>query len=162
MKTMSEHTYHLLFRIGIIVKAAATVFELAGGAVLWFTANTALNGAILFLTGDELIEHGLFRAVTPEAQHLWALLLLGHGVVKLFLVIGLLKERLWSYPSSAAVFTMFVIYQIYETLVAPSLFIDALTAFDIVLILLILHEYRYRLRHRLVPMGALKDPHGDA
>ena len=53
-----------------------------------------------------------------------------------------------AYPSSAAIFGLFVIYQIYSMFFIPSLLLAALTVFDIILIILILHEYRHKKRLR--------------
>ena len=77
---------------------------------------------------------------TPQA--VWAFIFLSHGIVKTLLAIGLLKNIRWIYPASAIVFALFVIYQCYQYIYAPSFLLIAITVFDIVLIGLILHEYR--------------------
>jgi uncharacterized membrane protein len=58
----------------------------------------------------------------------YAFYLLSHTIVKLALVVGLLRNQLWSYPASLAVLTLFIIYQIYRFYDAQSLGLIVLTA----------------------------------
>jgi uncharacterized membrane protein len=88
------------------------------------------------------------------AQHLsvgtetfYAFYLLSHGLVNVALVIGLLRGRLWAYPVSLAVLVAFIAYQGYRYSYTHSIGLMVLTAFDIVIIWLIWHEWRLlRLR----------------
>ena len=71
-----------------------------------------------------------------------ALYLLSHGIVKLFAVVALLKNKLWGYPLSIVVFGGFVLYQIYRFTLTGAIGLIALTIFDLVVIWLIWLEYR--------------------
>jgi uncharacterized membrane protein len=51
---------------------------------------------------------------TVGTQHFYAFYLLSHGVVKVFLVIGLLRNKLWAYPVSLVVLGLFIVYQLYR------------------------------------------------
>ncbi|BCG83133.1 hypothetical protein MesoLj113b_66750 [Mesorhizobium sp. 113-3-3] len=42
-----------------------------------------------------------------STQHFYAFYLLSHGIVKLALVVALLKNKLWAYPSSLIVLGLF-------------------------------------------------------
>jgi hypothetical protein len=53
---------------------------------------------------------------------------LSHGVVKLWLIIGLLRQKLWYYPLAAAVFGLFIVYQYSFT---NSLWLLVLSAVDV-------------------------------
>ena len=53
--------------------------------------------------------------------------LLIHGLVKVFLVVMLLRRRLWAYPTAIAVFTAFGAYQVYQYTYSHSLFLLGLT-----------------------------------
>lgn len=66
-----------------------------------------------------------------------------HGVVKLALATGLAANKLWSYPAAIVVFTGFAIYQIYQLLQQTSLFLGIVTALDIVVVWLVVAEYRH-------------------
>jgi uncharacterized membrane protein len=41
-----------------------------------------------------------------------AIYVLSHGVIKMVAVVALLKNKLWGYPVSIAVFGGFIVYQI--------------------------------------------------
>ena len=78
---------------------------------------------------------------------------MSHGVVKLWLIIGLLRQKLWYYPLAAAVFGLFIVYQYSFT---NSLWLLVLSAVDVAVIALTWHEYRYlevRLEFRWRPTG---------
>ena len=83
------------------------------------------------------------------AQHdFFAFYLLSHGVVKLILVYGLLKEKLWAYPASFVVFGAFIVYQLYRYSFTHEVSLIGLSIFDLFVIALAVHEYRL-LRHHL-------------
>ena len=90
------------------------------------------------------------RNLSIGTKHFVALYLLSHGAVKLWVIIGLLRERLWYYPVALVVFTAFVIYQIHRYTLTHSVSLLLITIIDLVVIGLTLHEYRYlcSLRHR--------------
>ena len=81
------------------------------------------------------------------------MLFIAHGATKLALSAALLKDKLWAYPAAAVVFTLFVAYEIYSLTQRPSLFLGLVTFFDVVVVGLILHEYRFAKR-RLAPQPA--------
>lgn len=157
MKFLSEKNYRFFFDISVLIKAVVSVGEIALGIVFYAVSTETVNKIIFFVIGAETAEqprdllwnyllHG-FQGLTPETQSFWAFILLSHGVVKIFLVYGLLNNKLWAYPSSAVVFALFAIYQAYSMFFFPSFFLGLLTVFDVVLVFLILHEYRYKRRH---------------
>ena len=63
------------------------------------------------------------------------------------LVIALLKNRLWAYPVSLAVLGLFVVYQLYRFSHTHGVGLILLSAFDVVVLGLIWHEYRLVRRH---------------
>lgn len=73
--------------------------------------------------------------------------LLGHGVLKLWLIVSLLRERLWYCPISMVVFGLFIAYQLYRYTFTYSIWLLLITALDIVILGLTWHEYRF-LRNR--------------
>lgn len=62
--------------------------------------------------------------------------------MKLALVIGLLRNRMWAYPVSLIVMSLFIVYQLYRYSYTHSAALIALSIFDVVVIGLIWHEYR--------------------
>lgn len=156
-KVFSENDYHFFFKIGVWLKAIITVGELVAGTLLAFFSYANLYKIISFLADDGLTENPRnfiwdyvarsFQNFTATPQAIWVFIFLSHGLVKIFLVGGLLRDRLWSYPASAIIFMLFVFYQIYQYAFTPSIFLIIVSAFDLVLIGLILHEYSHKRRH---------------
>jgi uncharacterized membrane protein len=72
--------------------------------------------------------------------------------VKLFLVAGRLRNKLWAYPASLVVMGLFIVYQIYRFSYTHGWGLIVLSVFDIVVIWLIWHEYR--VVRRLDPLKA--------
>jgi uncharacterized membrane protein len=104
--------------------------------VTWLTRNKTPD--------DQLANYLLdFAAnLTLSTLIFGAFYLLSHGILKLILVIALLKNRLWAYPWSLVLFTLFIIYQIYRYTYTYSVGLILLTIFDIIVIWLIWHEYQ--------------------
>src|SRR6185437_15800009 len=82
-----------------------------------------------------------------------ALYLLSHGIIKIFLVIALLKNKLWAYPLSLGVLGLFIVYQVYRFTDTHSIGLVVLTVFDAIVIWLIWKEYQL-VRAHLVPHEA--------
>jgi uncharacterized membrane protein len=78
------------------------------------------------------------------SQAFAAIYLLLHGVVKVVLVAAVLKDKLWAYPWMIAFLLAFIVYQGYLLVVAPTVGIAALTAFDIFMVWLTYREYGRR------------------
>jgi len=154
-----EITYRRVFWGGIIIKGLISAGELVLGFLFIFFSYDTLLRVATGLTGDELAEaphdplwnlvvHS-FNGFTATPQIVWAVILLSHGIIKTFMIVGLMKDWLWIYPWSAAVFAGFAVYQMYQYTFAPSIFLVAITVFDVILIALILHEYKYEKRARI-------------
>ena len=105
-----------------------------------------------FLTLGELGEdpHDLFSNyllktatnLSISTQHFVAFYLFSHGIVKLFVIIGLLRKKYWAYPASIAVFSGFIVYQLYRYSHTHSFWLLVFTVFDIIVIYLTIHEWR--------------------
>lgn len=148
----------LLFRVSIVLKGLNAVFEIVGGIALLFVSPaliarwTELLARGQLTAGHDFVSKYLRHAashISPGGQHFVIGYLLGHGVVKLFLVVALLKNKLWGYPAAMAVFGGFIVYQIYLLALYGGLGLIALTIFDVIVIFLIWFEYRAlkSLRH---------------
>src|SRR5258708_4952625 len=124
MKPISEKTYRLAFDVGVIIKAIISIGEIVSGIVLSFVSYETIHQIIFNIFGGELAEDprdlvgryiaGAFRDFSATPQSVWIFILLSHGIVKIFLVGGLWRGKLWAYPASAVIFTLFVIYQFYQ------------------------------------------------
>lgn len=153
MLGVPEKYFRRAFDAGVILKGIDGVLETVGSFVLFFASPAQLTALVSFFTAQELIEDPkdaianalshFFQNFTGPTKYFGALYLLTHGIVKIVLVAGLLRNRLWAYPAAIAVFTFFAVYQLYYLTVQYSIGLTALTVLDVVVILLTWHEYRY-------------------
>ena len=154
---MNERRIHQIFQISVLLKGAHAVIECVGGLALALVSTNTIVALVNAMTQEELVEdpddfvatHLLQMAqnFSISSKHFYASYLLGHGIVKLGLVIGLLRNQLWSYPASLVVLGLFVVYQLYRYLYSQSVGLILLTVLDLVVIGLVWHEYRLVRRH---------------
>jgi uncharacterized membrane protein len=67
---------------------------------------------------------------------------LGHGIVKLFLSIALLRGKQWSYPVAVVVFLLFMVYESIRLFQTPSVTLALAIVIDLAITGLIWHHYR--------------------
>jgi uncharacterized membrane protein len=157
----SERLLHDFFEGGVIIKLIIAIGEVVLGILFYFVSAPTLNNIFFFLIGQEGVEqprdlvwtyviHGYQGLVA--SQSFWAFLFLSHGLVKIVLAWALLKNKLWAYPAAAAVFSFFAIYQTYTLVSKPTVFLTLFTAFDIIVIALVLHEYKHKKRSISAPV----------
>jgi uncharacterized membrane protein len=154
---MNERRIHQVFLLSVLLKGAHAVIECAGGLALALISTSAIANLVNRSTQEELIEDpkdilathllGWAQNFSVATKHFYAFYLLSHGVVKLLLVVGLLKGKLWSYPASLIVFGLFILYQLYRFSYTGGAGLIALTVLDIVVMFLIWHEYGLVRRH---------------
>jgi len=154
---MNERRIHQIFEVSILLKGAHALIECIGGLALAFISTGAIAGWVNSLTQDELIEDpkdfigthlmSMAQNLTVSTQHFYAFYLLSHGVIKVFLVIGLLRGKLWAYPVSLVVLCLFITYQLYRFSYTHGFGLIVLTVFDLIVMGLIWHEYRLVRRH---------------
>jgi uncharacterized membrane protein len=143
---------HRFFELGIIFKAIDGGLELVGGLLLVFLSPAAINRLVFFFVEGELKEdptdlvanlllHTTRSAIAVRIPA--SVFLIMHGIVKLVLVGGLVTNRLWSYPAAILVFAGFTMYQLYQLSQQYSLFLEIVTIFDVIFILLVIAEYRH-------------------
>ena len=154
---MNEARIHRLFQISILLKGAHAAIECVGGVALAVIQTSTITQLTNALTQDELIEDpndfvakhllALAQNFSVQTKHFYSFYLLSHGAVKLLLVIGLLKGRLWSYPASLIVLGLFIVYQLYRFSYTHGAGLIVLSVFDIFVIGLIWHEYDLVRRH---------------
>jgi len=146
----TEKNIYWIFLASVFLKGAHAVIEIALGTLFLFT-NT-VTSIVVFLTQQELLEDPndflalridkFIPYLSPHTQSFFAFYLLSHGLVKIFLVWGLLKNKLWAYPASIIFLVLFIIYQLVRYTSTHSVFLILLTIFDIFVIWLVVHEYK--------------------
>ncbi len=159
-----EKKIHLVFELSLWFKAIFALSEIVAGAATWFVPQRLFLTLVLWVTKDEFAEdpHDLVanfllhtvQHLSVDAQKFAAIYLLGHGLIKLWLIVGLLRERLWYFPVSIIVFGLFIGYQIYRFAFMHSVWLLLVTALDLVIIVLTWHEYRYLRNERNVVISS--------
>lgn len=157
ISAIQQKTLHTLFLISVWIKGLAGLLETIGGFLLLFVPQATLEALVIFLTAPELAEDPNDRVATflQRAVHEFgsdtklfaSVYLIIHGIIKLFLVAGLLRRKLWSYPISLWFLAFFILYQCYRFFVTHSLWLVALTLLDLVVAFLIWHEYQARKKN---------------
>jgi len=148
---------HKAFQISVFLKGGHAALELVGSvglAVVSAGTNTKLIGSLVQeeLREDphDIIANYLFtfaQQLSVKSKTFAAFYLLSHGVVKLILVAELLRKKLWAYPASLVVLGVFIAYQAYRFTLTHSIGLIVLSMFDLLVIILIWHEYRVVRRH---------------
>ena len=143
---------HRLFQVSLLLKAAHSVLEISAGIVLAVVSREALLRLARRITQDELAvdpRDWIANTVMRSAQHLSldqktgaSLFLLSHGVVKLFLIIAVLRNKPWAYPAFIAALGLLIAWQTYKLTLVFSIALFALTVLDVAVLVLTWHEYR--------------------
>lgn len=118
MTSRVKALYHRAFDVGIGLKGLDGLLEVVAGMTLLLSTQPASMPAVRWLTRQALIEDPddpvanyllhLVRGLPVGTRHFAGAYLLGHGVVKLALVIGLLRGARWSYPTAIASLSAFI------------------------------------------------------
>lgn len=156
-KAARELTLHRLFKLGIWVKLFDGILEFAAGLLFLTLTPQMLNHSVIILTQHELTEDPgdlIANALRHAASHLSseskliaALYLLGNGIVKIFLATGILRGKLWCYPTAIVVMTIFVVLQVARLIYKFSIPMLIATLVNVAIILLIWREYRHVRSH---------------
>ncbi len=153
LSTSEEKGLRTVFIIGLVLKGIGGIVEAATGVLLFFVRQTTIVKLAGFLTQGELREEPndlIANAVNNFAKHLsldiktfGAFYLLAHGAINILLVAGLLRNKRWAYPSALVFLGIFLIYQTYRlAFLSFSLWLLALTIFDVFIFVLIWHEWK--------------------
>jgi len=155
-----EQRLHRFFEITLLLKALFAAGEIVAAIGVYVVPLDTAADFVGAITSAELAKHphDLVAAhladwaqnLSVATKHFVAFYLLSHGAVKLWVIIGLMRERLWYYPVALVVFTIFVLYQIHRYTLTHSVSLILITIIDLVVIALTWHEYRYLRgrRHR--------------
>lgn len=156
-KFLNERNLHLAFEISLWLKGAFAFVEVGGGVIAYFVTKQFLVEVASAITQGELREdprdivaHALLYAaqhLSVTSQHFTAWYLASHGIIKLWLIGGLLRQKLWYYPLALGAFALFIVYQLYRFDTTHAWPLLVVTVIDIAVIALTWHEYRFLRRH---------------
>jgi uncharacterized membrane protein len=155
---LTEKQIHLLFKIGVALKGLDGAVEAVVGVALFFTSTASLRNLVDWLTQGELEEDpndfianhlvDFFHHLSINTEHFAAIYLLAYGLVKIGLVAGLLREKLWAYPTALIVLGLFLGYQIYRFSHNHSPGLAFVSLLDLIILAVIWRDYQY-LKARL-------------
>jgi uncharacterized membrane protein len=144
------------FKITVTIKGLDGALEIVGGTVLLFVRPRTIDRLARTLTQHELSQdphdfiarHVLHSAgqLTRGSTLFAALYLLSHGVAKVVLVIALLRNQLWAYPSMIGLLGAFIAYQLYRLAYHLTVGLTLLTIFDAFVVWLTWREYQQKRR----------------
>src|SRR4051812_16885366 len=108
MGIIPERWSHLFFIVSILMKAIDGAVQVIAGFVLLIVSPAQIQSFVQAIANIELSEdpadmiaNALLKTashMTPHDKQFAVMFLLGHGIVKLFLVINLLRGKMWAYP----------------------------------------------------------------
>jgi uncharacterized membrane protein len=147
---------HVLFLISVWIKGVAGFLETLAGVLCFFVSPAAIQSFIISITAPELSEdpddwiatalrHAVRDYSADTALFAGAYLII-HGLIKIFLVAGLLAGKLWAYPLSLWFLGAFIVYQFYRYTHTHSVSLILLTVFDLFVVYLIWREYQMHKR----------------
>ena len=154
---VTERRIHEIFEVSIILKGLHALIEVAGGIAFYLISAQTVLDWTNWLTRNELVEdqrdwlatHLLAAAqgLTGSTQSFYAFYLLSHGLIKIVLVIGLLRRNMLAYPASLVAMAGFIAYQLYRYSYTHSFGLIVLTVFDLIVMVLVWHEWRLLRKH---------------
>lgn len=83
-----------------------------------------------------------------QLEHFLAFYLIVEGIIKILMVYGLLKEKLYIYPIAFLFFTTLLLYELYTLLLWWSLFLLIVFWLDVILLIIIYKEYKKLLERK--------------
>jgi uncharacterized membrane protein len=135
---MHEASIRRLFRLSIALKGLHALAEVAGGIALsLFSTDSILRLLYRVDRHDWFASH-----FTPNEHYYYAFYLLSHGIANLVIVWGLMRERLWAYPVTFVVLSLFVAYQVQRFIYVRDPGLIVLSLLDVIVMALAWHEYR--------------------
>lgn len=150
---IEEKNIRRVFVISLILKGIFALLEIIGGIAIYFISEKWVLDYVYNFAQAEIIanpknfiaNHLLHWVETfsISSKHFAEFYLLSHGMIKLWLVIGLYRKKLWYYPTAIIFFGLFIIYQLYRITFTNSILLMLITILDIAIIILTWHEYRY-------------------
>ena len=132
-----EHI-HRVFQISVALKGLHALIEIIGGLALGlFSTDTILR--MLYRVGHD---DWFTKTFTSNEHHYYVFYLLSHGAANLAIVIGLLREKLWAYPATFAVLSLFIAYQLHRFYYVRDPGLIILSVLDLIVMALAWNEYR--------------------
>jgi uncharacterized membrane protein len=165
LNSKKELRFHWAFDVGVWLKGVDGALEVLAGTLLLMVSKGQIVHAVHWLIGTDLIEnpHGFIAEhlghaagnLSMHAHYFAGAYLVGHGLVKLGLVVGLLRDKRWAYPAAVTFLMLFIVYQVYRLTQVPTILLGVLTVMDAVVLALIMHEWWSRSKQASIATAIL-------
>jgi uncharacterized membrane protein len=134
--------FHSAFFATVILNGLIAIADTCAGLFFLFERNIA-SAAYTYQYPFSRIIQAVILELMHQSQAMGIIYFFSHGIIKLFLVWGLLTNRLWAYPTAIVFLTGFSLYQIYDLFfVKFSWFTILLLIVNVMTIFFIAREYR--------------------
>ena len=147
------------FRVSLFIKAIDGSLQLIGGTLLMIIPHATLVSWLDRLSTQVMPDHNdtliaqLLRTASEHysvrAEIFLSLYMLSHGVIKLGLVYGLLREKLWVFPLAFVAFAGLILIELDRIFIHHYWGVIILLCFDTFVLTMVILEYR-RLKAGLV------------
>lgn len=151
-KQLDGRAWHIAFEISLALKGVFAGVEVIASLFTYFVAKQFVLNLVETIMRTELTEEPFdfvanyllhtIQNLSVSSQHFVAFYLFSHGVIKLWFIIGLWREKRAYYPAAVAVFGLFIAYQVYRYNFTHSLLLLLITLLDVVVVWLTWREYR--------------------
>ena len=163
LQVSKEGFVHDLFEITIFLKGLNAAWEVVLGILLLVVQPATIHRSMLGFANYRFMASLAQSAsgyIVKQANHFSqgtqyfiGFYLLFYGVVNIFLVIFLLRGKLWAYPVSLILFALFIVYQVFRLWLHRSQVLLFFTSLDIILVALTFLEYRRIKKSRKLILG---------
>lgn len=141
------------FDLGALFKGAEGLLEFVAG--VWFAFDPTIVHNMLFrLTERDLLHdpqdrialtlRHLADGVTGGGHSFAVVYLAAHGLIKVVLAVGLLRERHWAFPFGIVLLLLFAAYQLYRFSHTHAPLLPVLSVLDAGIAWLVWREWRVR------------------
>ncbi len=134
--TLQSKLVHGFFEVTVSAKGISGIVEIGSGILLLCFKPETVSNLFVLIASYEALEF------SPSTYYFIAFYLLFYGMVNMFLVISLLRGRLWAYPTAIIFFTLFTVYMFVRFLFNYSVILSLFIAYDIFLIVMTWLEYQ--------------------
>ena len=151
-----ESVLHDIFEAGIFIKFFNSLWEIVSGFFILFLSKETIGRLFYFLARKEMLEDPrdffinfslkFLENLSHNTQVFIAVYILLHGLLNLFLVVQLYRDKIWAYVATVSIMVVFLFYQVYRIILHHSTILTIITIFDILFIMLTWHEYK-RKKH---------------
>jgi uncharacterized membrane protein len=149
----TENFLHKLFKLGIFFKGINGTWEIVTGLLFLFLSRETFSKWFSAISKNELLQDpndklinfvaSFLQNISGNTKIFAALYILFHGILNIFLVVQLYRDKPWAYLVTIWTMAVFVGYQIYRISIHHSSFLIFITIFDLFFMLLSWHEYKY-------------------